>query len=135
MILQSLPHASAYHQLPLGVTVIRCHHIPQRHGITAGGASRVRFRLRRTLKSILKPCFRCWNHTPRVSESAQQSFPSSFVAPFTTKISLPAYTSRPRSFSVLQREASRSILIYTFLAITPIHLKTSNQSMERTATR
>jgi len=135
MTLRSLHRASAYHPLPLGSWGIRCHHIRRRPEITVGGAFRVHFRLRRTLKSILRRCFRCWSHTPRAYESAQQSFPSSSVVPFTTKISLPAYTSRPRSCSVLRRWASRSILIYTLLAMTPIHPKTSNQSMERTATR
>jgi len=135
MILRSLRRASVYHPPALGAAVIRCHHIPRQPGITVDGASRVRFRLRRTLKSILRLCFRCWSHTPRVSESVQQSFPSSSVAPFTTKILLPAYTSQLRSLGVSPHWAFHSILIYTFLTMTPIQPKTSNQSVELTATR
>ena len=135
MIRRLLQHASAYHPLPLGASAIRCRLTPQPRAITVGGVSTARFRLRRTLKSILRLCFRCWSHTPLESKSAQQSFQSSFVAPFTMKISLQAYTFRLRSFSALPIWASRSILIYTFLAMAPIHTKTSNQSMERTATR
>ncbi len=121
MILPSLRRASAYRQPLRGVTVIRCHHILQQPGITVGGAFRVRFLLRRTWKSILRFCLPCWSHTPRISESAQQSFPLSSVAPFTTKIPLPACICQPKCFSALQRWAFQSILIYTFLAMAPIH--------------
>ena len=135
MILRPLHPASAYHQLPFGVSVIRCHHTLHRPEITVGGASKVRSHLRRTLKNTSRHCFLCWSHALLASESVRQSFPSSSVVPFTTKISLPAYTSLPKFFSALLRWASRLILIYTFLAMTPIHPKTSNQAMEPTASR
>jgi len=128
----SLHRASAYHPPLLGGREIRCHHIRRPPEITAGGVFRVHFRLRRMLNSILLRCLHYWSHTQRASKSVQQSFPSSSVAPSTTKISPQAFTSLPRSFSVLQRWAFHSTLIYTFSAMTQIPLKMSNQSLERT---